>query len=157
MRYWKARALVALGDPLAAQPIYVDLAKSPATTACSPPEEISAALPTVRALNAGALKPNEVDFKRFDQSPRRETCTKLSELGLRADRARVVQRGEGLQRRRFAGRCRWMRRKGIWDRSINTAERTKAQHDFSLRFQMPYQGRNQAATQAALTTRWCLA
>ena len=151
-RYWKARALVALGEPLAAQPIYVDLAKEPNYYGLLAAEEINAALPTVATLNGGALKLSEVDFKRFDQSPAAKRVLKLSELGLRADAARewysVVKDYNDAD---SLAAAEWMRRKGIWDRSINTAERTKAQHDFSLRFQMPYKDEiKKAATQAAL-------
>ncbi len=151
-RYWKARALVALGDPLAAQPLYVDLAKEPSYYGLLAAEEINAALPTVATLNAGALKLNETDFKRFDQSPAARRVLKLSELGLRADAARewysVVKDYNDAD---SLAAAEWMRRKGIWDRSINTAERTKAQHDFSLRFQMPYGDEiKKAATQVAL-------
>ena len=151
-RYWRARALVALGEPLAAQPIYIDLAKEPSYYGLLAAEEINAALPTLAALNAGALKLAETDFKRFDQSPAAKRVLKLSELGLRADAARewysVVKDFNDTD---SLAAAEWMRRKGIWDRSINTAERTKTQHDFSLRFQMPYKDEiKKAATQAAL-------
>ena len=52
---------------------------------------------------------------------------KLSELGLRADAARewysVVKDYNDAD---SLAAAEWMRRKGIWDRSINTAERTGA-------------------------------
>ena len=139
-RYWKARALVALGDPLAAQPIYVDLAKEPSYYGLLAAEEINAALPTVAALNGGALKLSEVDFQALsDQSPAAKRVLKLSELGLQADAARewysVVKDYNDAD---SLAAAEMDASQGIWDRSINTAERTKAQHDFSLRFQMPY-------------------
>ena len=90
-RYWKARALVALGDPLAAQPIYVDLAKEPSYYGLLAAEEINAALPTVAALNGGALKLSEVDFKRFRPVTRCETGAQAVRVGAPRRRgARVV-------------------------------------------------------------------
>ncbi len=151
-KYWKARALVELSDKAGAQAIYADLAKEFNFYGLLAAEEIGAPLPAPITLKAGSIKPTPEEFKRFDQSAAAKRVLKLSALGLRADAARewysVVKEFNDAESLVAA---EWMRRKGIWDRSINTAERTKAQHDFGLRYQMPYAAEiKKAATQAAL-------
>ena len=154
-RYWKARALGQMGEPsdkASAQALYVDLAKEFNFYGLLAAEQINAPLPTPDALKAGAVKLTAEDLKRFDQSAATRRVLKLSELGLRADAAKewysVVKDFNDADSLIAA---EWMRRKGIWDRSINTAERTKTQHDFGLRYQMPYATEiKKAATQSAL-------
>ena len=151
-RYWKARALNELSDRAGAHALYVDLAREFNFYGLLAAEQIIAPLPTPDALKAGAVKPTAEDFKRFDQSAATKRVLKLSELGLRADAAKewysVVKDFNDADSLIAA---EWMRRKGIWDRSINTAERTRAAHDFGLRYQMPYATEiKKAATQAAL-------
>ena len=151
-RYWKARALNELSDKGSAQALYVDLAKEFNFYGLLAAEQINAPLPTPDALKAGAVKLTAEDVKRFDQSAAAKRVLKLSELGLRADAAKewysVVKDFNDADSLIAA---EWMRRKGIWDRSINTAERTKTQHDFGLRYQMPYATEiKKAATQSAL-------
>ncbi len=151
-RYWKARALAALSDKPAAQALYVDLARENTFYGLLAAEEIGAPLPPHIDLKAGVVKPTAEDFRQFEQSAAARRVLKLSELGLRADAARewysVVK---DFNDRDSLVAAEWMREKGIWDRSINTAERTKTTHDFGLRFQMPYAAEiKKAATQAAL-------
>lgn len=151
-RYWKARALNELSDKAGAQALYVDLAKEFNFYGLLAAEQISAPLPTPDALKAGAVKLTAEDVKRFDQLAAAKRVLKLSELGLRADAAKewysVVKDFNDADSLIAA---EWMRRKGIWDRSINTAERTKTQHDFGLRYQMPYAAEiKKAAAQSAL-------
>jgi len=151
-RYWKARALGELSDKAGAQALYVDLAKEFSFYGLLAAEQINAPLPTPDALKAGAVKLTAEDLKRFDQSAATKRVLKLSELGLRADAAKewysVVK---GFNDADSLIAAEWMRRKGVWDRSINTAERTKVQHDFGLRYQMPYAAEiKKAATQSAL-------
>ena len=151
-QYWKARALVEMSDKAGAQAIYADLAKEFSFYGLLAAEEIGAPLPAPTTLQAGAVKPTPDELKRFDQSAAAKRVLKLSELGLRADAARewysVVKDFNDADSLTAA---EWMRRKGVWDRSINTAERTKTQHDFGLRYQMPYAAEiKKAATQSAL-------
>ena len=154
-RYWRARALVAQGQRDAAQPIYTELARDPGFYGLLAAEEIHAPLPgTTPATPATptAARINDLDLQRFDQMPAAKRALKLSELGLRADAARewyaVVKDFDDAQSLTAA---EWMRRKGVWDRSINTAERTRTTHDFSLRYQTPYKDEiSNAATQQAL-------
>ena len=128
------------------------LPKSPATTACSPLRN-QRRVAHLAALNAGALKLAETDFKRFDQSPAAKRVLKLSELGLRADAAREwVQRGEGFQRYGFAGR----RRSGCGARHLGPINQYRRAHQDAARLQPALPDAvskdeiKKAATQAAL-------
>jgi soluble lytic murein transglycosylase len=148
-RYWKARSLAALGDTTGANALYVELAKEFHYHGLLAAEEINAPLPALELLKAGAVKPTADELRRFDQSVSAKRVLKLSELGLRAEAAREwysVVRDFGDSDSLIA--AEWMRRNGIWDRSINTAERTKSQHDFTLRFQTPYANEIRKAAQA---------
>jgi soluble lytic murein transglycosylase len=148
-RFWKAYSLAQLNDKTAAEAIYRELAKEFHYYGLLAAEEIGVPLPAKDSLKAGAVAPQAEDFRRFEQSPATKRVLKLSELGLRADAAREwfsVVREFGDSDSLIASE--WMRRNGIWDRSINTAERTKQAHDFSLRFQTPYAREIRAAAQA---------
>jgi soluble lytic murein transglycosylase len=149
-RYWKARSLAELGDKTGAAAIYSELAKDFGYYGLLAAEEIGAPLPPRESLKSGAVTPSDEDFKRFEQSAAAKRVLKLSELGLRAEAARewfsVVRTFDD---RDSLIASDWMRRKGLWDRSINTAERTKQVHDFSLRFQTPYSREIKSAAQAA--------
>ncbi len=148
-RYWKARSLAALGDAAGASAIYTELAKEFHYHGLLAAEEIRAPMPAPEALKLGAVQPSVEQLQRFEQSAATKRVLKLSELGLRADAAREwfsVVRDFGDADSLTASE--WMRRKGLWDRSINTAERTKSAHDFSLRFQTPYANEIRRAAQA---------
>lgn len=149
-RYWKARALAETGQKDAAQPIYAALAAEPNFYGLLAAEDTQQPLPAVATLKATAAKPADEVFKRLDQSAAAKRVVKLSELQLRADAAREwrsVVKNFGDDESLAA--AEWMRRKGIWDRSINTAERTVTKHDFALRFQTPYASEIKAAASKA--------
>lgn len=138
-RYWKARSLAALNDANGANSLYTELAKEFHFYGLLAAEEIKAPLPSPESLRTGTVTPTADQLAKFEQSPAAKRVLKLSELGLRADAAREwfsVVREFGDSDSLIASE--WMRRKGIWDRSINTAERTRSAHDFGLRFQTPY-------------------
>lgn len=148
-RFWKAYSLAQLNDRSAAEAIYRELAKEFHYYGLLAAEEIGAPLPAKETLKTGAVAPQTDDFKRFEVSAAARRVLKLSELGLRAEAAREwfsVVREFGDSDSLIASE--WMRRNGLWDRSINTAERTKHAHDFSLRFQTPYAKEIKAAAQA---------
>ncbi len=149
-RYWKARALAESGQKEAAQTTYASLATEPNFYGLLAAEDIQHPLPAVTALKASAFKPTEDAFRQLDQSAAAKRVVKLSELQLRADAAREwrsVVKDFGDDESLAASE--WMRRKGIWDRSINTAERTTTKHDFALRFQTPYASEIKAAAAKA--------
>lgn len=141
-RYWRARAHAALGDAAKAAEYYRALADEPHFYGLLAAEALGQPLPPVERLTAGAVKPSAETaerFAQFERSAAAQRTLKLSALNLRADAARewfsVVR---DFDDRDSLLASEWMRQKGLWDRSINTAERTREAHDFRLRFQTPY-------------------
>lgn len=61
----------------------------------------------------------------------------------------------GMSDRQLLAAAEMARRQQIWDRAINTAERTRDEHDYSLRFLAPYDEHvRPAARQQALDDAW---
>ncbi|MFN3628833.1 MAG: transglycosylase SLT domain-containing protein [Casimicrobiaceae bacterium] len=138
-RYWRARAHAALGEAANAAAYYRALADEPHFYGLLAAEALGRPLPPVAQLTAGAVTLTAEAAERFERSAAAQRTLKLSELNLRAEAARewfsVVR---DFDDRDSLLASEWMRQKGIWDRSINTAERTREAHDFRLRFQTPY-------------------
>ena len=141
-RYWRARANLALGAPddarrgfeslrgehnfyglLAAEALGIVF--EPASRPVTPTPEALAAL--------GARN----DVRR---------ALKLAELEMRMESIREwAPILRGLDDESLLTIAEFTRRAGLNDRAINTAERTAARHDFSLRYLMPYRGEFETA------------
>lgn len=134
-RYWKARALEAasrredslrLFGTLAAEPNFYGFLAADAIGASIMP--VSEPLPT----DADALA-------AFGARPAVQRVLRLAALGMRAEAQRewtyVVR---GADDRSLLLAAEFARRNALYDRSINTAERTQRRHDFGLRYQTPY-------------------
>ncbi len=139
-RYWRARAHAAAGEHEAARALYQAIAHEFHFYGLLAAEELGQPLPSLESLTQGAPRLNAEQAARFERMPAAQRTLKLSALNLRAEAAREwfsVVRSFGDEDSLLA--AEWMRQKGIWDRSINTAERTRERHDFRLRFQTPYE------------------
>jgi len=141
-RYWKARALAVAGKADDATRLYGSLAT----------EHHFYGFLAAEALGAAVMPVSE---------PLSVDATALAAFGARDDVQRVI-RLTALDLRTEAQR-EWLyvvrtldddslllaaevaRRKGLYDRSINTAERTQRRHDFSLRYPTPYRAEIGAA------------
>lgn len=147
-RYWRARAHAALGQAELAREYFVSLAREHHFYGLLAAEAIGRPLPPGETLIAGSVTLTPEIAERFERMPAAQRTLKLSQLNLRAEAARewfsVVRAFDDSESLLAA---EWMRSKGVWDRSINTAERTRERHDFRLRFQTPYEREiRQAAT-----------
>jgi len=134
-RYWKARALGVTGHSVEANAIYATLARDfdfygvlaaealgqrPEPVAS--PEEHDVAALSAFAVQAGVRR-----------------AVKLVEMDMRAESRRewlYVVRGRDDEALLVA--ADFARRAGLFDRAINTAERTSVRHDFALRYLMPF-------------------
>jgi soluble lytic murein transglycosylase len=141
-RYWKARALAVAGKGDDATRLYGSLAT----------EHHFYGFLAAEALGAAVMPVSE---------PLAADATALAAFGARDDVQRVI-RLTALELRPEAQR-EWLyvvrtldddslllaaevaRRNGLYDRSINTAERTQRRHDFSLRYPTPYRAEIGAA------------
>jgi soluble lytic murein transglycosylase len=138
-RYWRARGLAATGHGDAAQQVYTALAV----------ESTFYGLLAAEALGRGEARMQEPRRSGPPVDP-----SLLSTFGARADVRRVVKLAE-LDLRQESQRewvqvlrgadddllllaADYARRVGLYDRAINTAERTGNRHDFSLRYLTPY-------------------
>jgi soluble lytic murein transglycosylase len=141
-RYWKARALSVAGKGEDATRIYGSLAT----------EHHFYGFLAAEALGAAVMPVSE---------PLPADAAALAAFGARDDVRRVIRltaldlRPEAQREWRYVVRAldddslllaaEVARRNGLYDRSINTAERTQRRHDFSLRYPTPYRTEISAA------------
>ena len=143
-RYWKARALAALGR---AGRRRGDLRRD------SPARSVSTACCRRRRSDSGrrsrARRSNPTP-RRWRPSARPPPCAaRSSSRSSTCGRSRSGSGSTscaGSPTRRCSLAAEYARREGLYDRAINTAERTSTRHDFGLRYLMPF--RPQFATAA---------
>jgi soluble lytic murein transglycosylase len=136
--YWHARALAAQGSREQAAALFQKIAGQPNFYGNLADEELGrsisvpprAAPPSREELAAAAARPG---FRR---------ALALIALDMRIEGVREwVWTLRGLDDRQLLAAAEVARRSEIWDRAINTADRTAAQHDYSLRYLAPYRER----------------
>ena len=134
-RYWKARALAATGRADEAAGVYAGLAGDFGYYGLLASEALGRSVDPPSA-------PIAVDADALAAFGAREAVRrvlKLTELDMRAEAQRewtYVVRGMADDALLLA--AEYARRQGLYDRAINTAERTSSHHDFALRYLMPY-------------------
>jgi soluble lytic murein transglycosylase len=152
-RYWKARALAAAGRMEDANALYESLAGEFSFYGFLAAEALGKRIEPVS--NPGRALP--AAFAEFGAQTSVRRAVKLAELDMRAESQRewlYVVRGRDDEGLLLA--ADYARRVGLYDRAINTAERTTARHDFGLRYMMPFRehfaaaARDQAADEALL-------
>ncbi len=151
-RYWKARALktqgrgseaTALLKPLSAEyHFYGQLAL----------EELGGSV----QAPAVAYKLNEEDIRSIAARPGIKRALELFRLDLRLEAVREwLWAIRGLSDRELLAAAEVARRNAIYDRAINTADRTVFEHDFGLRYLAPYRDQLKAAArQLDLDEAW---
>ena len=134
-RYWHARALKAAGQILAANQVFVLLAREHHYYGQLAQEELGPVM-QAPAIN---IKAGGSDIDAAARQPGITRSVALYELGLRSDATQewnwsIREFGDVqlLAAAEVARRMDW------FDRAINTAERTRYLHDFELRFIAPY-------------------
>lgn len=142
-RYWRARALKAGGQRLAANAIFLALSREHYYYGQLAQEELG----PVAQAPAINIKMGGNDIAAIGRDPGIARALALQELGLRSDATqewnwsiRELSDPQLLAAAELARRNEW------YDRAINTAERTRELHDFELRFIAPYR---ELAQQAA--------
>jgi soluble lytic murein transglycosylase len=103
-------------------------------------------------------RPSEAEIKEFANLPSIRRAIALYRLGLRIEGNREwFWAIATLDDRQLLAGAEFARRNELWDRAINTAERTKAVHDFTLRYLAPYRDRFRAhAREHGLDEAWVL-
>ena len=152
-RYWKARALAAKGRIADANAIYAGLAGEFNFYGLLAADALGQKIEPV----SDPARPSAAELALFGAQPGIRRAVKLAELDMRAESQRewlYVVRGRDDEGLLLA--ADYARRAGLYDRAINTAERTKERHDFGLRYMMPFRehftaaARDQAADEALL-------
>jgi soluble lytic murein transglycosylase len=141
-RYWKARALAAVGRTEEANAVYAALASGFHFYGLLSAEALGL---RVEPKTAPA-QPSDADLAAFGVQPGVRRAVRLAELNMRAESQRewvYVVRGQDDDGLLLA--ADYARRAGLYDRAINTAERTASRHDFGLRYPMPFREQFAAA------------
>ena len=134
-RYWKARALAATGHTEDATRLYGGLAAEPHFYGFLAAEALGATIVPV----SEPLSPDPDALAAFGARPAVQRVVKLSSLDLRPEGQREWLRVvRGLDDDELLLAAVFAQRNGLYDRSINTADRTRRRHDFALRYPTPY-------------------
>jgi soluble lytic murein transglycosylase len=151
-RYWRARALQASGQRVAANAVFLALSREHHYYGQLAQEELG---PVIQAPVIN-IKMGGDDVAAIARHPGIARALALQELGLRHDAnqewnwaIREFSDAQLLAAAELARRQEW------YDRAINTAERTRELHDFELRFVAPYREQaQQAARENQIDEAW---
>ena len=151
-RYWRARALQAGGQRVAANAIFLALSREHHYYGQLAQEELG----PVAQAPAINVKMGGDDVAAISRDPGIARALALQELGLRSEATqewnwsvRDFSDPQLLAAAELARRMEW------YDRAINTAERTRELHDFELRFLAPYRElAQQAASDNQIDEAW---
>lgn len=134
-RYWKARALIALNRRDEAQAILNPLAHEFNFYGQLALEELGGKI----AAPAASFQPTPEDVKAMAGQPGIRRALMLYQLNLRFDANREwLWAIRTFDDRQFLTAAEVARQHEIFDRAINTADRTAAVHDFTLRYLAPF-------------------
>jgi soluble lytic murein transglycosylase len=151
-RYWKARALAVAGQTDDSTRLYAGLATEHHFYGLMAAEALGAAIMPI----SEPLPPDAQALAEFAARDAVQRVVRLTALDLRSDALRewqYVVRGQSDEMLLLA--AEFARRTGLYDRSINSADRTQRRHDFALRYQTPYEGEiGAAARDAQLDEAW---
>ncbi|HKO86936.1 MAG TPA: transglycosylase SLT domain-containing protein [Burkholderiales bacterium] len=152
--YWQGRALAALGEPERAASLYQIIAASPAFYGRLAQEELGLPLAIPAGLHAPTL--DELQAATTNPGLRRAIALFKADLWLEGVKEWNWSIRD-MDDRQLLAAAELARRTQLWDRAINTADRTVALHDYSLRYLSPY--RDQFALRAreqGLEEHWVL-
>lgn len=136
-RYWRARALQALGRPADALAIFVPLSAEPTFYGQLAGEELGET--TVLSNAPQNYHPDKQDISAIEQLPGVRRSLALYRMELRTDAMRewawVIR---NFNDHELIAAAEIAKRNEMYDRAINTADKTVQVHDFSLRYLAPY-------------------
>ena len=134
-RYWKARALKARGKITEANLIFAPLSTEHNFYGQLAEEELGVTI----GVATEPYKPTSKEIAAIERLPGIKRALALYRLNLRTEASRewawaIRNFDDG----RLLATAEVARRHGIYDRAINTADKTLQQHDFTLRFLAPH-------------------
>jgi soluble lytic murein transglycosylase len=150
--YWQARALAAQGKQAEAHALYKRIAGQPNFYGSLASEELGQAIsapPRTTPMN-----PQELGEALANDGLRRALA--FFRIDARLDAVKEWNWSlRGMNDRQLLAAAELARRNDIWDRAINTADRTVTQHDYTLRYLAPYRAIVEPkARELALDTGW---
>lgn len=136
-RYWGARALKKLGRADEAEKLFSSLSGEYNFYGQLAAEELGTA--SVSGIMSTGYQPNQEELNAMTARPEMQRAAALYRMDLRTDAARewawAVRKFDD---RQLLIAAEIARRNEMYDRAINTANRTVQLHDFSLRYLAPY-------------------
>ena len=153
-RYWKARTLLQQGKLAEANALLAPLSAEHHFYGLLAADELGESI----GAPSDVYRPSEADIQAFAQLPSIRRAIALYRLGLRVEGNREwFWAIATLDDRQLIAGAEFARRNELWDRAINTAERTKAEHDFTLRYLAPYRDQFRShAREHGLDEAWVL-
>ncbi len=134
-QYWKARALKAAGRDEEAIALLTPVAREYSFYGQLALEELGERISTPPA----GFKPGPEDIRVMMQNPAVRRALEFYRLSLRNEATREwVWLVRNLDDRQLLAAAEIARRHELYDRAINTADKTQSVHDFSLRYLAPY-------------------
>jgi soluble lytic murein transglycosylase len=134
--YWRGRALREAGLVAEANAEFQRIAGEFSFYGQYAAEELGLAF----KLPTQAAPPTSEEMSRAVGTPGLQRAMALFRLDMRTEAVREWNWAlRGMDDRQLIAAAELAKRNEIWDRAINTADRTVAQHDFGLRFLAPYQ------------------
>jgi soluble lytic murein transglycosylase len=134
-RYWKARALKAMGRDEEAIVLLKPLASEYHFYGQLALEEMGEQISTPPVT----FKPSAADLRAMEHNASIRRALELYRLGLRVEAVREwVWAIRNFDDRQLLTAAEVARRNELYDRAINTADKTESLHDFTLRYLTPY-------------------
>lgn len=151
-RYWKARALKTQGRTTEATALLKPLSAEYHFYGQLALEDLGGSV----QAPATAYKPTDEDIRSVAARPGIKRALELFRLDLRLEAVREwLWAIRGLSDRQLLAAAEVARRNAVYDRAINTADRTLFEHDFGLRYLAPYRDQLKAAArQLDLDEAW---
>lgn len=134
-RYWKGRALKATGKTAQANGIFAPLSREHSFYGQLAGEEMG----EVMGVPSVGYQPGETEIAAIGELPGIRRALALYQLNLRLEATREwVWAIRAFDDRQLLAAAELARRLEWYDRAINTADKTVALHDFSLRYPTPH-------------------
>ena len=141
-RYWKARALAVAGEDEDATRLYGGLATEQTFYGLLAAEALGASVMPI----SEPVAPEPAALAAFAARDAVQRVLKLSALDLRQEAQREwVTVVRGLSDEGLLLAATFAQSNGLYDRSINTSERTRRRHDLALRYPTPFEAEIEAA------------
>ena len=150
--YWLGRALKADGKPEAAGMLWGKIADQSNYYGLLAAEELDRRF----KLPPKALAPSPDEMAEVAALPSVKRALAFFKLDLRTEGIREWAWAlRGMSDRQLLAAAEYAKRQHIYDRAINTAEKTQIEHDYSLRYLTPYDDKVRPAAKAqALDDAW---